>query len=183
MTPMTVAVSDELDITPTLSINDVTLHQPAFDGKFFLRKKVRLRCTGNEDVLVGWRIEAKIKDSDKLNIKEVFASETEYVISGNCIDLKITLIKDPSNITPPDPDPIETATIDSNDIQLSLEANELLVSGLKGSSVVSVFDISSRLIAKVKTTGETAAVRLPGKGVYIVHVSNNNRSLSRKIVY
>jgi hypothetical protein len=181
LTPMTVAIADDLGIAPTLSINDVALHQPTFDGKYFRGKTVRVRCIGSKGEPIGWRIESKINGSGELDTQKLLAAEAEYTIPENCIDLKFTLIRDPEGVIPSDP--IETESIESDNIHLSLAANELLVSGLEGVSAVSVFDISGRLIAEVKSARETAAVRLPGKGVYIVRVSNGTRNLSRKIVY
>lgn len=67
-------------------------------------------------------------------------------------------------------------------IAVSASNNLLTVSGLTGASMLRVVTVSGQQVAGVNTTQASATVKLPGKGLYVVAVTNNGVSKSYKVV-
>ena len=129
--PMLLDISEELKeigVTPTVFINDVALQRPYFEGKYFLGEDIRLHCTWNKKLFpIGCRIEAKLKSGGNIEPIEFFALEPEYTIPQDCIDLKITLIKDP-NVTldfeaPSIPQNVQASELTSISFELSWDSS------------------------------------------------------------
>lgn len=62
------------------------------------------------------------------------------------------------------------------------DGNVLTVDGIDGAAVVTVSTVAGQNVAVVKTTGASATVSLPGKGLYIVKVAGKGAAQSYKVV-
>ena len=183
---MTVEVPEEVGTVPPISINDVVLQKPAFDGRYFLGEQVKLRYNGTVDnIQLGWRIIAETAES--ADSVDYYTDEVvEYTIPYDCVGIKFKSIakeKDPEPPEPPEP-PINTETVESAGIVVSISGNQLSVSGLKGRLMVVLFDTDGRKVFEEANNGsETLLIPLDRKGVYIVSILGNEQNFRQKVVY
>jgi len=174
--PLILEIASDVTGTEAVTINDIRLQKPAFNGRFFRERPLHIRWEGAEDSnIVGWRIREVSRAGE--NIYEVFAKELDYSIPSNCITAHFTAIaatEDPGETT------IPTTVLFEPYIYTT--GNEIVVLGIQDSAIVSLFDLSGRLLEEVIANDSSVHFYPKQKGVFLVRITGHSESFSRKVV-
>ena len=151
-------------------INDVRMRNSGLNGSYFQGEKIELRYEGNTPSY-GWEITQTVYGAT--TVDTYFQQNLSYQIKTGCTSVSIKLVNNPTVITQPV----------LSEIKLSVLKNQLQISDLQLPSVISIYDVSGKLVAK--TTTAERSVLIPfyrQKGIFIVEVRNEMQKLTRKVV-
>jgi hypothetical protein len=168
---MTLETSDGLKGTPAVAINGIRLQKPKLDGSYFQKETVNLRFEESDYANYGWEITATVNGSTTTNT--YFQRDLAFPIADKCTSLKIRVMDNPTAI----------AGVDRPQISVSKDYNQLIISGLDGGSLISVYDAGGRLVNRLNTNEYSVNIPVNQRGVFIVKVNNPTQVFSGKIVY
>ncbi|GHT73094.1 hypothetical protein AGMMS50262_03610 [Bacteroidia bacterium] len=166
---LTLETADNLNETPVISVNGVRLQKPALNGSYFQKETLQLHYDGNAP-LYAWEITETI-DGTK-TVKTYNQQDLSYPIVEDCTTLKIRLINKLNSI-------MELA---SAEIGLSAFDRQLQISNLQSPTLISIYDISGKLIGQTTTSRQSIVIPLHQKGIFIVKVQNEGQELTKKVV-
>ena len=185
--PMFLEIASNVTGTEAITINDIRLQKPAFNGRFFRERPLHIRWEGTEESnIIGWRIKEIIGRAGE-NTYEILAKEFDYLIPSNCISVYFTAIAAPEDPEDPkDPeDPEETAieeTPPSSPIYIYTTGNQIRILGIQEPTTISLFDLSGRLLEEVVTNDTLVHLFAKQKGVFLIRISSHSETFSRKVV-
>lgn len=161
--------ADSLTDVPAVTINGVRMRDSGLDASYFQNEVIDLHYDGDTP-RYGWEITQTVDETT--TVKIFFQQDLSCQIPDGCTSLRIKLVGDPTGITPAVPSAITLSTID----------NQLQISNLQFPSVISVYDVSGKLIIKTKTSDSSITVPLRRKGIFIVKALNDTQKLIEKVV-
>jgi len=167
---LTYETASDLDKKPNVFINNVLMRNSGLNGSYFQGQKLELRYDGNAP-LYGWEITETVAGTTTVNT--YFQQNLSYSIKNACMSVKIRLVNNPTVITQPA----------SPEIKLLVLNNQLQISNLQLPSVISIYDISGKLVTKTTTTERSILIPFNRqRGIYIVEVRNEMQKITRKVV-
>ncbi len=145
------------------------MRKSGLNGSYFQNEAIELRYEGDFPDY-GWKI---TKTVSRATTTETFhQKELSYTVPNNCTSLKIELVSNPNSST----------NLEMQEIDLSVSGNQLQISALQLPSVISIYDITGKLIVKKTTSNSSLTVPANQKGVFIVKVQNDSQRLTQKVV-
>jgi len=167
---LTYKTANDLDGTPVVFINNVRMRDSGLNGSYFQGEKIELRYEGNTPHY-GWEITQITNGTVKT--ETYFQQNLSYPIGSGCTSVNIKLVSNPTAITQPV----------LPGINLSVFDNQLQISNFHLPSVISIYDVSGKLVTKTATTGRSILIPFyRQKGIYIVEVRNDVQKLTQKVV-
>ena len=155
---------------PDVFINGVHIRDLWLDASYFQKENIELRYEGNSQ-LYGWEITKIVQGKTTV---ETFLQQTlSYPIDIGCNSVNIKLINKTIN---------SFKEVEQSGISISVFANQLQISNLQPPSLISIYDISGRLIAKTSTSNNSIIIPLRQHGVFIVEIRNDTQTFTQKIV-
>ena len=165
---LTYEPSSDLTENPSVTINGVRMRD-SLDASYFQKDTLQLHYDGDLP-LYGWEITQTVNETT--TVDTYFQNDLSLYIPEGCISLKIKLTDNPTSI------PI----LAKSEIKLSVFGNRLQISNLRFSTVVSIYDITGKLVTKTATVGQSVIIPIDRKGVFVVKAQNEAQSFTRKIV-
>lgn len=165
---LTYETASNLSETPAVYINDVRMRKSGLKGSYFQKEPIELRYDGNAVNYV-WEITKTVGGAT--TTEKYYQQEVSYMIADRCTSVKIKLVDNPNSLTNPV----------TQEIGLSVSENQLQISDLQLPSVVSIYDITGKLIAKKTISNSSLTIPLNQKGVFIVEVQNDAQRLTQKV--
>jgi len=167
---LTYGTANDLDGKPNVFINDVRMRDSGLNGSYFQGEKLELRYEGNTPQY-GWEIMQIVNGVTTVNT--YFQQELSYQIQSGCTFVNIKLVKNPTGITQPALPEINLLVFD----------NQLQISDLQLPSVISIYDVSGKLITKTTASERSILIPFPHqRGIFIVEVRNEMQRIVRKVV-
>ena len=103
-----------------------------------------------------------------------FQQDLVYQVVDNCSYVKIRTI---------DKNKLNSLTkFELPQILLSVSNNQLQISNLQLPSIISIYDISGKLVTQINTADHTINIPFGQKGAFIVNVRNDVQNITRKVV-
>jgi Spore coat assembly protein len=167
---LTLETENNLLGTPVAFINDVRMRNLGLNASYFQKENIELRYEGNT-ALYAWEI-TQIVDG-VTTVDTYFQQNLSYQIVDKCTSVKIKLVNNPNALT-------ETTL---SKISFSIFENQLQISGLQPSSVISIYDISGKLVTKINTTNPVVVIPVLQKGVFIVKIQNEMQRFTNIVVF
>ena len=156
--------------TPVVFINDVRMRDSGLNASYFQKEKIELRYEGSTP-LYAWEI-TQIVDG-VTTVDTYFQQNLSYQIVEKCTSVKIKLVNNPNSLT----------KLKLSKISFSKLENQLQISGLQLSSVISIYDISGKLVTKINTTNPIVLIPFRQKGVFIVKAQNEMQRFTSIVVF
>ena len=172
--PMTLEISPEVTGTASVTINDIKLQKPVFNGQYFKERPLRIRWEGDQDSnFSGWEI-ATTTIGQTVTTIEIHENEIEYSIPSNCMNVQfVAIAKNTSN---------SSHIVAGNPIRTQITNDGMIVSNLTGLSTVTIIDVSGRLIDSVTTSDTSVYFPIQGTGVFLVKITNRNETVTVKVL-
>jgi len=146
------------------------MRNSGLNGSYFQGQTIELRYDGNAP-LYGWEITETVAGTTTVNT--YFQQNLSYPVKNGCMSVKIKLVSNPTAITQPA----------SPAIKLLVLNNQLQISNLQLPSVISIYDVSGKLVTKTTTAERSIFIPLHRqRGVFIVEVRNEMQKITRKVV-
>lgn len=170
--PVTVNIQEDTDYTTgDISMNGVLLHSPEFNGKYFREKELKLKWNGDPGKVDGWLV-TYITNEDAGSLSTTYyGSEVNFTIPENCTNLQFSAIKT-TGIHPV-----------SSNIKVYTEDDKLIIKGLTGKSLISVYTINGQLVQQTNIFDSAIQLPLGSKGMYLIKIETANEVITRKIIY
>ena len=166
---LTFEPSSDITGNPAVFINGVRMRDSGLDASYFQGEKIELRYGGSSP-LYGWEITKTVNGAT--SVETYFQQEVSYQIADGCTFVKIKLI-----------DTIDSlSSSELSEIAFSVSNNQLHISNLRLPSVVSIYDMSGKLVAQTSATDHSTHIPFRQKGVFIVTVCNEGQRFTQKIV-
>ena len=161
--------ASDLSGVPVVSINGIRMRDSGLNASYFQNETIDLHYDGNAP-LYGWVITKIINGVS--SIETYFQQDLSYSINDGCTSLIITLMNNPNSLAK-QPFP---------EINLSIYDNQFYISNMQLPSVISIYDISGKLITKKVTSDWSIIIPFRQKGIFIVKVDNKTQQLIKKVV-
>ncbi|MDH6343475.1 hypothetical protein M2480_001912 [Parabacteroides sp. PFB2-12] len=173
LTPMQVTIPESLLSDKTLSINDIPLQKPSFEGKYFVGETVIVRWDSAEEnpsPYLVWQVTATIDDKEV--ISNHVGNEAVYKIHPKCTNLSFNLLNDPTS----------TEDINNSSLKVITSGQQVIVSGLEAASMISLYDSSGRLLAEKQSEQPSVYIPLAYKGFVLVCIDNPKQHVTKKVI-
>jgi len=162
---------EKTDNTPAVFINGIRMRKSGLDASYFQKEIIELRYDGNNPHYE-WEITKSV--NGKISVDTYSQQTLSYPIADGCTSVKIKLLDKNMTSSP------------ANDVQpennVFVQDKQLQISNLQPPSVISVYDMSGKLIVKSNTTSSSTVIPLRQPGVYIVVIQNKAQTFIRKVV-
>jgi len=155
---------------PPVYINGVRMRNSGLNGSFFQKENLDLRYEGDPQQY-GWEIMRVVKGTPVFEV--YFQQNLSYQVLDDCSYVRIRLV-DKETYT-------SLTNIELPDINLSFYDNQLRISNLQFPSVISIYDISGRLVTQTNTANNSINIPFHRKGAFIVKVRNDMQNFTRKV--
>jgi len=166
---LTYQVEDSLSSAPSVSINGVRMRESGLDASYFQNDTIILHYDGDA-LPYGWEITRTVNDTTTVNT--YFQQDLSVRIPDGCSSMNIKLVANRTGIVP----------VASSEITLAILNNQLQISNLQLPSLISVYDVSGKLVTKTATSNRSTIISFPQKGIFIVKVQNDTQRLIEKVV-
>ena len=167
---LTYGTASDLAGKPNVFINDVLMRDSGLNGSYFQGENIELRYEGNA-LRYGWEITQTVYGTTTVNT--YFQQNVSYQIENGCTSVNIQLVNNPTAIT----------QLASPKINLLVFDNQLQISDLQFPSVISIYDVSGKLVTKTTTIERSILIPFYRQtGVFIVEVRNEIQTLTQKVV-
>ena len=167
---LTYKTASDLTEKPAAFINDVPMRDTGLNGSYFQGETLELRYEGNTPSY-GWEITQTVAGTT--TVDTYYQQSLSYPIQTGCSSVNIRLVSNPTAITQPVSPKINLLVLD----------NQLQISNLQHPSVISIYDVSGKLITKTTTTERSVLVPFNRqRGIFVVEVQNETQKLTKKIV-
>jgi hypothetical protein len=154
---------------PSVFINKVQINNRGLSASYFQNEKLELRYEDNSQSY-GWEIMIVVGGSIKT--ETILQQNLSYQVPDGCNFIRIKLVK---NLT-------SLKSLASQGIIISTIDNQIQISDLQLPSVISIYDITGRLITTVAVTESSTTIPVRRKGAYIVKVGNDIQSHTQKVI-
>ena len=154
---------------PQVFINEVRMRNSGLNTYYFQKEKLELRYERNSPRF-GWEIMQIIRGTTIY--ETTFSQNLSFQIPIDCGYVRIRLVDNPTSLT----------SLNPSEINLSISDSQLHISNLLLPSVVSIYDISGKLITQTTTTGQPIVIPFRQKGAYIVKIRNDMQNLTQKFM-
>jgi hypothetical protein len=148
-------------------INGVRMRDSGLDASYFQNETIELHYSGKVP-LYGWMITKTVDDVS--SVETYFQQDLSYPISKGCTSLNITLVTNP-----------DSNTRDQLPINLFMDGNQLNITGMQRRSIISIYDITGRMISKTTATDHSIIIPIPQKGMFFVKIENEAQTTVKKI--
>jgi len=155
--------------TPAVSINGVRMRSSGLNGSYFQKETLDLHYDGNAP-LYGWEITQTV--SGLTTVNTYFQQDLSCLIADGCTSARIKLVNNPTEIQQLTP----------SKISLSVFDDQLQISELQLSSVISIYDLSGKLVREISTSDRSIVIPFHPKGIFIVKAQNNVQSFVQKVL-
>ena len=169
--PMIAKVQDGIEYTPgDITLNNIPLFYQGFDGKYYEGETVNLKWTGDPEKANAWKVTTTyLKETITTTYLE---SEINYIIPP-ALNIRFTAIKYENG----------NDTVNKAPAPFSYVSNgQLIVKGIPGKSLISLYTTSGRLISERTFSGNEAVIPLRERGVFILKIVNKDGIVTKKII-
>ena len=166
---LTFETANNLDGKPVVSINDVRLRNSGLNASYFQKEIIELHYEGNSPHY-GWEITRIVNGTS--TVETYFQQDLPYQIASGCTSVKIKLVNNPNSFT----------RLEIPEISFSIFDNQLLISDLELPSVISIYDISGKLVTEITTSDRSLIIPIYQTGIFIVKIQNEAQRLTRKVI-
>jgi len=156
---------------PRVFINDVLMRDAGLSASYFQKETFKLHYEGNSSRF-GWEIMRVVNGT--VTYETYFQQDLSYQIMDGCNYVMIKLIENNN-----------TTSLNSTNLQeinISTYDDQMQISNLRFPSVISVYDISGKLVTQTATTSNSILIPINKKGAFIVKVKNDLQNYSRKVI-
>ena len=160
---------DEESKTPAAYINGIRIEDSGLDASYFQGEEINLYYEGNS-TLYEWEITKTVDEETTVEVHN--SRELTYNIQEGCTSLIVKLKPYVNSLV----------QAEQQKINLSIINNQIKISCLQHLSVISIYDITGNLVAKITTTDRSIILPLNRKGVFIVQVQNDSQNLTEKVI-
>ena len=166
---LTYETANDLAGNPTAFINGVRMRSSGLQASYFQGAEIELHYDGNAP-LYGWEI---TKTVDGIaTVETYFRQDVSYQIAAGCTYVKIKLVDNPNSL----------ASAELSEITVSVFDGQLRISNVQPPSVISVYDMSGKLVTQTTSTNRSVIIPLRQKGVFIVSVYSEGQRFVQKVV-
>ena len=160
--------SSDLEIPPVF-INGIRLRNSGLNAYYFQKEDIKLHYEGKSQRF-GWEIIKRIKGIEVC--ETIFKQDYSFQIPDDCNYVRIRLVDNPTSLT----------SLELPEINLSIFDNQLQISNLLFPSVISIYDVTGKLIVQTATNNSLIAIPFSQNGVFIVKILNDVQNITRKVV-
>ena len=176
---LTFVKDQNLGKTPDIYVNGIRMRNFGQNGKrtrdydldasYFQNEYIELRYEGNSP-LYGWEITKTVQT--KTTVETFNQQNLSYQIEDRCTSLNIKLIGRKVTSFP---------EVEQPKTYILAYANQLQIFNLQPPSIISIYDMSGRLITKTSTSGSSINIPLHRQGIFIVEVRNDTQTIKQKV--
>jgi len=166
---LTYETASNLSGTPVVSINGVRMRNSGLNGSYFQKETIELHYDGNSPHY-GWEITQTV--SGATTTVTYYQKDLSYLVADKCTSMKIKLVNNPTS----------QPQHEMPEVNLSVFDGQLLVSNLQRPSIISVYDVSGKLITETTTSNYSLTIPIEQKGVFIVKIQNEVQRLTQKVI-
>ena len=171
--PMIVETQEGIEYNSgDIIINGIPIQNQGFDGKYFKNKEVNLHWNGDPEKVNGWRVTTTIPGNE--TSKTYLGREIKYLIPSQCTNVKFTAVYSLETSIP---------TINQTNIYCYTDNNQLIIKGLQGNSVLSLYFVNGNLVSEIETSDSEFTIPLNTKGIYLLKIKNEDQVFVEKIIY
>ena len=176
---LTFEKADDLNGTPAAFINGVRMRSFGLDASYFQKETVELQYSGNAP-LYAWEMTQTV--NGKTSVETISQQNVSCQIVDGCTSLNIKLVNAPVT-EPPEPlTGVEHSENAGSTPKIYVSDYHLQISNVPNPSIISVFDVSGRLITRTSAVSSSVMIPVRQTGVYIVQIRNNTQTFMQKIV-
>ncbi|MDR0232956.1 MAG: CotH kinase family protein [Dysgonamonadaceae bacterium] len=166
---LTYETANNLSGTPVVSINGIHMRNFGLNGSYFQKETIELHYDGNSPHY-GWEITQTVNGATTTTT--YYQKDLSYLVADKCTSMKIKLVNNPTS----------QPQHEMPEVNLSVFDNQLIVSNLQRPSIISVYDVSGKLITETTTSNYSLTIPIEQKGVFIVKIQNEVQRLTQKVV-
>ena len=156
--------------TPPVSINGVRIRNNQLDASYFQKGTIDLHYEGNVQSYA-WEI---TKIVNGVSSVETYAQQNlSYQIVDQCTSVKIKLVEQK---------PLTSPEVNQPQMNISIGENRLQISDLQTNSIISIYDVSGKLLFQTTSNDGSIAIPFPQQGVFIVKIQNKTQIFTQKIL-
>ena len=171
---MKLEVPEEITGTSLVTINDVPLSKPDFNGKYFKDRNLHIEWQGDESSpFAGWFVTTY--SLLEVNTTYLFGKEIDYKIPSDATEVTFVAVEDTTAYN-------NIQNVITDNIRIFADHENVTISGLNSQSIIQLCDISGRLLSEIKTTSQTVALPVKNSGIYLVRIISQNKTTTKKIV-
>ena len=168
--PLKFEKADDLAGNPVVSINGVHIRDFGLDASCFQKEKIDLYYEGDTP-LYGWEITQTVDGI--ATVETYMQQDLSYEIVDGCTSVIINLVNNNFN---------SIKQLEMPEIILYVFDNNLQISNIQIPSIVSIYDISGRLITETAATNHSIIIPFNQKGIFIVKVQGKAQRFVTKVV-
>jgi len=154
---------------PAVFINGVRIRNNQLDASYFQKGIIELHYDGNIP-LYDWEITKVVNGLS--SVETLKQQNLSYQIMDNCTSVKIKLV-DRSTDTPEE--------VAQPQMNISILGNQLQIFDLQPNSIVSIYDVSGKLMFKTIATNGSIVIPFSQQGVFIVQIQYKTQIFTQKI--
>ena len=178
---LTYEKSNDLKGTPAVFINGVRMRSSGLNGSYFQNEFIELQYSGNTThPHYGWEITKTVEGAT--SVDTTFQYNFSCKIAEGCTFVKIKLVNNPKPEIVDPPTGVRQPENVSQVLNTRVYDNQLEISDLLPNAVISIYDLSGKLIIRTSTSNNSIIIPLHQKGIFIVTVQNKTQMITQKIV-
>lgn len=166
---LTYEPANDLTGNPAVFINGVRMRDSGLDASYFQSEALELHYDGDAP-LYGWEITKTV--GGITTVETYFRQDVSYPIAAGCTSVEIKLVDNPNSLSNPV----------LPEITASVFNGQLHIANVQHPSVISVYDMSGKLLAQTSATKSSVIIPLRQKGILIVKIQHEGQLFTQKIV-
>jgi len=170
--PLTITVEGEERHPSIVSFNDIDLQTGGFDGMYYKNEEIKLSFKPDPTYFTVWRISYFSNSFSDPVVMTYGRKELRFSIANEVDSVAIELLST-----------IDASYADMESVFVLPQKGGIEINNLPDEkNTISVYNVSGQLVAYLSAESETIFIPLQREGLYIVHISNRNTTISRKTV-